>query len=270
MSEDNDSKTCFVIAPIGEEGTDTRTRSDQVLRHIIEPVAKECGYTAIRADSIPHPGIISLQIIEHLVSDELVIADLTDRNPNVFYELAIRHAFRKPSIHIIDINQDIPFDLNSMRTIKFDYHDLDSAANCRDNIASEIRAIESSGRIENPISVAMDLQQLQQGGKPLDTAIADIRLGISSLATEMSSVQSQLSTLARASDLPRMSVFAGSGSGTYSHGLGVRPDLIILQSSDGSPVSYGTLTSSSVHVESAQMGSFAGIAIAVASQSKQR
>jgi len=50
----------------------------------------------IRADKISEPGIITTQIIGHIVDAELVIADLTDKNPNVFYELAIRHAIRNP------------------------------------------------------------------------------------------------------------------------------------------------------------------------------
>ena len=94
MSQD-DPKICFVIAPIDAEGSETRRRSDQVLNHIISPAAEECGYETIRADNISEPGIITSQIIQHLLEDSLVIADLTGRNPNVFYELAIRHAIKK-------------------------------------------------------------------------------------------------------------------------------------------------------------------------------
>jgi len=85
-------KSCFVIAPIGQEESETRNRSDLVLKHIIKPAAEECGYKAVRADEISEPGIITTQVIQRLIDDDLVIADLTERNPNVFYELAIRHA----------------------------------------------------------------------------------------------------------------------------------------------------------------------------------
>ena len=61
------------------------------------------------------PGIISNQVITRLLEDNLVIADLTDRNPNVYYELAVRHAFGKPVIQIIDSNETIPFDVSMMR-----------------------------------------------------------------------------------------------------------------------------------------------------------
>ncbi len=77
----NDDKTCFVIAPIGEAESETRKRSDQVLKHIIRPAAADCGYKAIRADEIDKPGIITSQVIQHVVSDPLVIADLYRYEP---------------------------------------------------------------------------------------------------------------------------------------------------------------------------------------------
>ncbi len=96
-----DKKTCFVIAPIGDPDSDIRRRSDQILKHIIKPAVGKCGYDAIRADQISEPGMITHQVIEHVVGDPLVVADLTGQNPNVFYELAIRHAIRKPFVPLI-------------------------------------------------------------------------------------------------------------------------------------------------------------------------
>lgn len=79
MAKEEKPSTCFVIAPIGEEGSEVRRRSDQVLTHIIKPVGKECGYDAVRADEISEPGIITPQVIQHLIEDDLVIADLTEK-----------------------------------------------------------------------------------------------------------------------------------------------------------------------------------------------
>ena len=82
------SKICFVISPIGEPSSSTRRKSDQVLRHIIRP-AVEPAYRAVRADEIAEPGLITSQIMQHVIEDDLVISDLTDLNPNVLYELAV-------------------------------------------------------------------------------------------------------------------------------------------------------------------------------------
>src|SRR4051794_37691252 len=117
-------KLCFVIAPIGEADSETRKRSDQVLKHIIRPAVKARGYEAIRADEIAEPGMITSQVIQHIVDDPLVVADLTERNPNVYYELALRHALRKPLVQIIRKGDVLPFDVASMRTIPIDHHDL--------------------------------------------------------------------------------------------------------------------------------------------------
>ena len=89
-----EKKKCFVITPIGEDGSETRRRADQILRHVIAPAAEACGFETVRADQIAEPGLITTQIIQHIIDDPLVIADLTGSNPNVFYELAVRHAIR--------------------------------------------------------------------------------------------------------------------------------------------------------------------------------
>ena len=113
-------KTCFVIAPIGDPESEIRKRSDQVLKHVIAPAVRQCGYTPLRADHISEPGLISSQVIQHIVNDPLVIADLTGRNPNVFYELALRHALRKPLVQIMKSGEQMPFDVAGTRTIYID------------------------------------------------------------------------------------------------------------------------------------------------------
>src|SRR5688572_13315379 len=90
------TKSCFVISPIGEVGSEVRARADQILKYVIQPAVKVFGYVAIRADAMPEPGLITTQIIDRIINDDLVVADLTGKNPNVYYELALRHAIRKP------------------------------------------------------------------------------------------------------------------------------------------------------------------------------
>ena len=70
-------KACFVITPLGAEDSNERKHADTVLRHLIEPVLKETNITAIRADQISKPGIITKQIIEHIAYARLCIADLS-------------------------------------------------------------------------------------------------------------------------------------------------------------------------------------------------
>lgn len=183
-------KLCFVIAPIGSEGSDTRHRSNQILNHIIKPVAKDCGYDdVIRADDISKPGMITNDIIQYLVDADLVVADLTDHNANVFYELALRHALRTPIVQLIAAGQAIPFDVAPSRTVQVDHHDLDSVAQCKDQLAAQIRAVEEDpSNVDNPISIALDLQALKKSDKPLEQTMAAILAQVQNLATQVGSL----------------------------------------------------------------------------------
>jgi hypothetical protein len=174
-------KTCFVIAPIGDEGTSIRDRSDKVLKHIIEPAAREHGYEVLRADKISRPGLITAQVIEQLVKAELVVADLTESNPNVFYELAVRHAADRPVIHIIEDGSAIPFDVSDFRTIKLKYTDLDSADTARQQIAAQIKEIESAkGKVQTPIKFTLALDRLA-GSEGQQAVLQQMLAGIQEL-----------------------------------------------------------------------------------------
>src|SRR6266496_4544629 len=131
--------TCFVIAPIGPKDSDVRNRSDKVLKHIFKKaLAKK--YKVIRGDEIDQPGMITSQVLRAVQDSDLVVADLTGHNPNVLYELAVRHAIEKPTIHAIEPKlSKIPFDIAGFRTIEFDLTDPDS-------IESAVEAAEESRR----------------------------------------------------------------------------------------------------------------------------
>ncbi len=189
-----DEKLCFVISPIGEAESDTRKRSDQILKHIISPAATNCGYKPMRADHISEPGLITSQVIQHIVEDSLVIADLTDRNPNVFYELAIRHAIRKPLVQIIKKGEAIPFDVAGTRTIHVDHHDLDSVEEAKQEIVKQIKSVEKdASQVDTPISVALDLQLLRSSENPEQRSLADMVSAISELRAGLISIDNRLS-----------------------------------------------------------------------------
>lgn len=198
---------CFVIAPIGGTGTEIRRRSDQVLEYIIRPVVSEFGYRALRADEMPAPGLITSQVIQEVIESPLVIADLTDHNPNVFYELALRHAFRKPVIQLIQADQAPPFDVVGLRTIFVDHRDLESVDACRRELRKQIRDVQSGGEAaESPISVAVDLEQLRRSENPVEKSageilesLADLRRMVRGLTHEVRKLYGE-STMAEAAE----------------------------------------------------------------------
>jgi hypothetical protein len=188
-------KTCFVIAPIGLPDSETRKRSDVVLKYVIRPAVGECGYQAIRADEMAEPGLITSQVIQRIVDDPLVVADLTESNPNVFYELAIRHTLRKPLVQLIAKGERIPFDVAGMRTITVDHKDLESVEEAKKGIVAQIKAMERPGEvIETPITMSLDLQRLRQSNKPEDRSLADIILAISDVKSSIAHIDRRLET----------------------------------------------------------------------------
>jgi hypothetical protein len=119
-------KTCFYVTPIGEEGSEQRKHADLLLGQIVEPAIEELGMdlAVIRADKMTQPGMISQQILQHVLGARLVVADLSFHNPNVFYELAIRHATKLPTVLISRTAERVPFDIADLRVVFLDMTDI--------------------------------------------------------------------------------------------------------------------------------------------------
>lgn len=151
------STTCFYITPIGSPESEQRKHSDLFLGSFVEPALASFGMSVVRADGIDKPGVITKQIIEYIVKSRLVIVDLSYHNPNVFYELAIRHMMRLPIVQIVRKSDPIPFDINQMRTIVIDTTDIftliPKIASYQSEISSQVRrALENADEVETPIS----------------------------------------------------------------------------------------------------------------------
>ncbi len=150
--------TCFYIAPIGDAGSDPRKHSDLFLSIIVEPALKELGLDVVRADKIAEPGIITSHILEHIKKSRLVVADLSLLNPNVFYEMALRHSVKLPIVQIIRKADRLPFDVNQVNSVIIDNTDIYTFTPAIETYRSEIttlarRALEDPEHVGNPISV---------------------------------------------------------------------------------------------------------------------
>src|SRR5205814_1449968 len=108
----------FVIAEIGSSGTPTRARADEVLKYIIEPVAEEFHLKPVRSDRDATPGQITPRIVRLILESQVVLADLTGQNPNVYYELAVAHSFRLPVVILVDSVKSLSFDAKDERVIQ--------------------------------------------------------------------------------------------------------------------------------------------------------
>ena len=153
-------KTCFFITPIGPEGSKVRNRSDWVLGYLLRPVLG-ARYDLVRADQISEPGSITVQIVKLLANADLTIADLTGLNANVVYELGVRHTINKPSIQLMDQDEQLPFDLIGERTIFFKHDDVKSLEKAKMDLKKAVQQTERDGfKCTSPISRAIDIADL--------------------------------------------------------------------------------------------------------------
>jgi len=145
-------KICFYITPIGAEGSEQRKHSDLFMTALVQPALDELGLTVVRADHIAEPGMITTQVLEYLKRSRLAIADLSYLNPNVFYEVALRHALRLPVVQMIRKADPLPFDVNQSRTLVFDTSDIYTLVPKLQTYRAEI-ANQSRKAMEDPVSV---------------------------------------------------------------------------------------------------------------------
>lgn len=171
----NTPKTCFIICPIGKEDTENRKNSDLFFKYIIQPVTKEFGYAPIRADHMNESGMITFQIIDRIITSPLVIADLTNNNPNVFYELAVRHAMNKPCILMKTEGQETPFDIKDMNIISYNLTNLEKVEAAKKSLYQQIENMDSSMyKYLNPITLAHTYKSLARSLEDLEHAEDDI------------------------------------------------------------------------------------------------
>jgi len=106
------SASCFVLMPFKDP-------FNGYYSDIIKPAIENVGLRAVRADEISTPGAIAQQIWREINAASLCVAELTDRNPNVMYELGLAHALAKPVVQIVQRIDDVPFDLRHLRHIVY-------------------------------------------------------------------------------------------------------------------------------------------------------
>lgn len=146
QTEESSNRNCFIVTPIGGDNTETRRKADGLIDAAIIPVLEELDIECHVAHRIDQSGSITKQVIAHLVKDDLVIANLTGLNPNVMYELAVRHAARLPIVVVAEKGTNLPFDVTTERTVFY----IDDMAGVETLKPILKKAIESALKDEEP------------------------------------------------------------------------------------------------------------------------
>ncbi len=193
----------FFITPIGEPGSAERKRADSLQNYILATAIDGIA-EIVRADEIAEPGSITAQIFSYVVETKYAVADLHGFNPNVMYELGVRHSFNLPTILRIDYDQKMPFDLFSERAIQIDLSDLSSHETLSMNIRKFILSIDNGIKYTSPVLANTKLKseiaektiatisQLIDSVDALEFSVEDISSNIDTLNYNIDSVNDDI------------------------------------------------------------------------------
>lgn len=171
-------KKCFYITPIGDRLSPQYSKLEGLKENVLVPVLKDLGFELDVAHTIDSPGSINDQIFERIVNSELVIVNLTGLNPNVMYELAVRHSFGKPCVMICETDTKLPFDLLAERTIFFE-DTIKGAGELKADLYKKIQSAMESGN-DNPVTRAVTKAAILEGNlsetEPLKLILSELTL----------------------------------------------------------------------------------------------
>lgn len=192
-------KRLFVISPIGKPDETGFDFTNLFMDEIVIPAAKDAGgFSApIRADKVSAHGSITASVVKEILDADVCVADLTHRNPNVMYEVAIAHAADKPVILLQQEDGGPPFDFADERVIHYSTR-ADHANQARERLTAFLQNINHERedpylqRTLHPVrTIFRELQTTTEASDPqriilerverLGETISDLQAGINTL-----------------------------------------------------------------------------------------
>jgi hypothetical protein len=119
-SKEKEKPVCFVIMPISDVPGYDAGHFGRVYEHLLKPAIVEAGYMPVRADDTNKTDYIVVGVVQKVVDSAIVLCDYSARNPNVLYELGIRHAFNRPVVLVKDTRTEKVFDIQGLRYTEYD------------------------------------------------------------------------------------------------------------------------------------------------------
>jgi hypothetical protein len=153
--------SCFVLMPFSEP-------FNTYYKSIIKPAVNNAKLDSLRGDSLFRPSPIMADIWQMIQEAKLLVAELTGKNPNVFYELGLAHAIGKPVVLLSETIEDVPFDLQSLRVIIYDKDDPTWGSKLKTKLTKSINET-----INTPVdSVPQMFRKSVKSQAPVDTGLS--------------------------------------------------------------------------------------------------
>jgi len=156
-SDSTTRDVCFVIMPFGGW-------LDDYYQGIYHPAITAAGLEPHRADDLFRPSTIVNDIWAYTKKARLVLADLSGKNPNVFYELGLAHALAKPAILVVESMDDVPFDLRALRVLVYDKNAPDWGRILKDKVQAAIGEV-----LKSPVEAVLPAFLETRGSTPKPT-----------------------------------------------------------------------------------------------------
>jgi len=145
-------KLCFVIMPFSSTNRCTSEQWTEIFNNVHKPAVtgSRLGYRCVRSDI--RTGAFIKDILMQLNQADVVLADLTDMNPNVFYELGVRHTLKNRTILVSQTMDDVPSDLRQYGVITYKTTP-NGVVEYKKNLNNLLRDIrDNPDRADNPVS----------------------------------------------------------------------------------------------------------------------
>lgn len=167
----------------------------RVYKHVIKPACESAALTPTRADDIKNTNYIVLDILRRIISSDLVLCDLSSRNPNVLYELGIRQAFNLPVVLIKDQNTERIFDIQGFRTYEYDSSlRVDTVQRDVKNLSSVLKeTLTSKGKDVNSLIELLGVKKAEIGqGTEISAEASLILNSVKDLSHRISSIEEDI------------------------------------------------------------------------------
>ena len=190
METKYDDMTCFVIMPFGDKPDQDGTpiHFDEIYKSFIKDAVEGMGIKCVRCDEIGESGWIHSKMFTHIYDADVAVVDITSLNPNVFYELGVRHVLkRNVTIIIRQVGTKAPFNIQGFNIIEYKADDPENLKQSTEKMQELIKNGLASVNVDSPVYEVLDTLKVESRPKLINKkefilfplkSVADKQIGI--------------------------------------------------------------------------------------------